>query len=241
MNKIAIVVAATAASLFVACGFAHAADLPPEPAYKAPVVPPIPIYSWTGIYLGVNGGYGFGQQTPGSLFGDSFSAFNYNGNGWLGGVTAGAQIQSGHTVIGLEADIDWANINGSASGPMSFNGATIGTATLSSTLSSVSTARARVGYALENWLFYVTGGIAVTNETSKITTSTFVCSTGAFNSPPCSSPSDLHLGLAAGAGLEYGITPSLSAKAEWIWVGAGSGNTLKENMLRAGLNWRFGM
>ena len=92
MNKIAIVVAATAASLFVACGFAHAADLPPEPAYKAPVVPPIPIYSWTGIYLGVNGGYGFGQQTPGSLFGDSFSAFNYNGNGWLGGVTAGAQI-----------------------------------------------------------------------------------------------------------------------------------------------------
>jgi outer membrane immunogenic protein len=147
MNKIVIAVAATAASLLVACGFAHSADLPLEPAYKAPMVQPVPVYNWTGIYLGVNGGYGIGQQTPGSLFGDSFSAFNYNGNDWLGGITAGAQLQSGHTVIGLEADIDWASISGSGTGPMSFNRAAIGTATLSSTLSSVSTARARVGYA----------------------------------------------------------------------------------------------
>jgi opacity protein-like surface antigen len=51
----------------------------------------------------------------------------------------------------------------------------------------------------------------------------------------------LHIGLAAGAGIEYGITQNLSAKGEWIWVAAGSGNTLKENMLRAGINWRFGM
>ena len=69
----------------------------------------------------------------------------------------------------------------------------------------------------------------------------FVCGTGAFNSPPCSSLAELHLGLSAGAGVEYGITQNLSAKGEWIWVGAGAGNTLKENMLRLGLNWRFGM
>jgi outer membrane immunogenic protein len=78
---------------------------------------------------------------------------------------AGAQIQNGHTLLGLEADIDWAHINGSSTGTVSFNGFPIGTATLSSTLSSVSTARARVGYALDNWLFFVTGGLAVTNET----------------------------------------------------------------------------
>jgi opacity protein-like surface antigen len=47
--------------------------------------------------------------------------------------------------------------------------------------------------------------------------------------------------LAAGAGLEYGITQNLSAKGEWIWIGAGAGNTLKDNLLRLGLNWRFGM
>lgn len=123
-----------------------------------------------------------------------------------------------------------------------FNGAQIGTATLSSTLSSVSTLRTRVGYAADNWLFYVTGGLAVTNEASNLTSSVgFVCGTGAATNPPCASPTNLHPGLAAGAGVEYGITPNLSAKGEWIWVGAGALNTLKENMLRAGVNWRFGM
>ena len=156
MNRPAIVVAAAAAGLLMNCGFAYAADLPLAPGYQAPIVPPIPVYTWTGIYFGVNGGYGFGQQTPGSLFGGDFSAFNYNANGWLGGLTAGAQLQNGHTLLGLEADIDWAHINGSSLGTVSFNGSPIGTATLSSTLSSISTARARVGYALDNWLLFVT-------------------------------------------------------------------------------------
>lgn len=220
----------------------HGADLPMPAPYVAPIVPPQPVYSWTGIYLGVNGAYGFGQFTPMSLFSSDFSAFNYNADGVLGGLTAGAQIQAGRTVLGLEADIDWANITGSSSGTINFNGAPIGTATLSSALSSVSTARARVGYALDNWLFFGTGGLAVTNEKSNLTGPIgFVCGTGAFNSPPCSSLAELHLGLSAGAGVEYGITQNLSAKGEWIWVGAGAGNTLKENMLRLGLNWRFGM
>jgi outer membrane immunogenic protein len=220
----------------------HGADLAMPAPYVAPVVSPQPVYSWTGIYFGVNGGYGFGQFTPMSLFSSDFSAFNYNANGWLGGFTAGAQIQAGRTVLGLEADIDWANISGSSSGAINFNGAPIGAATLSSTLSSVSTARARVGYALDNWLFFATGGLAVTNEKSNLTGPIgFICGTGAFNSPPCSSLAELHLGLSAGAGVEYGITQNLSAKGEWIWVGAGAGNTLKENMLRVGLNWRFGM
>jgi hypothetical protein len=39
----------------------HVADLPTAVPYVAPVVPPQPVYSWTGIYHGVNGGYGFGQ------------------------------------------------------------------------------------------------------------------------------------------------------------------------------------
>ena len=142
---------------------------------------------------------------------------------------------------GVGSRYHWANITGSSSGAINFNGAPIGTATLSSTLSSVSTARARVGYALENWLFFATGGLAVTNEKSNLTGPVgFVCGTGAFNSPPCSSIAELHLGLSAGAGVEYGITQNLSAKGEWIWVGAGAGNTLKENMLRLGLDWRLG-
>src|ERR1700722_14432939 len=108
MHRLAILFAAILAGL-LNFGFAYAADLPLAPAYQAPIVVPVPVYTWTGLYLGINGGYGFGQQTPGSLFGDAFSAFNYNANGWLGGLTAGAQIQNGHTLLGLDADIDWAH------------------------------------------------------------------------------------------------------------------------------------
>jgi len=227
-----------AAALVMISSAAYAADLPLEPAYAAPVVPPVAIYNWTGLYLGLNGGYTIGQATPMSLYSTNFTAFNYNANGFLGGVTAGAQIQSGHTVIGIEADIDWSNISGSGRGTIFNNSILVGTATLSSNVNSISTLRTRIGYANDNWLFYLTGGIAVTNDESTLTGATFVC--GGAN-PPCTSVTDLHLGLAAGAGVEYGITQNLSAKAEYTWVGAGAVNTLRENMLRAGVNWRFGM
>ena len=221
---------------------AHAADLPMAPVYQPAAAPAAvqQVYNWTGIYLGLNGGYTIGQATPMSLFSDNFTAFNYDASGFLGGLTAGAQIQSGRTVIGLEADIDWSNITGSGRGTILNNSVLVGTATLSSTVNSISTLRTRIGYANDNWLYFLTGGIAVTNEASTFTGATFVCGSGGLT-PPCTSPTDLHLGLAAGAGVEYGITQNLSAKAEYVWVGAGAGNTLRENMLRAGLNWRFGM
>jgi outer membrane immunogenic protein len=236
---------ATAAVLLTISLAAHAADLPMAPTYQPAAAPVVvqQVYNWTGIYFGLNGGYTFGQSTPMSLYSDDYTAFNYSANGGLGGLTAGAQIQSGHTVIGIEGDIDWASISGSSRGPVFLNGNNIGTATLSSTVNSISTLRTRIGYANNNWLFYGTGGIAVTNEKSTLTGATFICGgANPFGSnPPCTSLSDLHLGLAAGAGVEYGITENLSAKAEYIWVGAGAVNTLKENMLRVGVNWRFGM
>jgi len=245
MNTLAARTAGLFAGLlatFVFCA-AQAADLPPRPAAQAPaMVAAPPIYNWTGIYFGLNGGYGWGQSTPMSLYSSDFSAFNYSSDGGMGGITAGAQIQSGHTVIGVEGDIDWTHSSGSGRGTISFNGAPIGTATLSSTLSSISTLRTRIGYAVDNWLIYGTGGVAVTNEKSSLSGSVgFVCGTGAAGSPPCASNSDLHLGLSAGAGVEYGITQNLSAKVEYLWVGAGAANTLKENMIRVGANWRFGM
>ena len=122
-------------------GVAFAADYPAEPGpltavpvvtplvappvVAPPVVAPPPPYNWNGLYLGVNGGYGFGQSSPMSLFSDSFSAFNYNANGWLAGVTVGAQLQNGHTLLGLEADIDFASMSGSSRGSIS-RGAQIG-------------------------------------------------------------------------------------------------------------------
>jgi outer membrane immunogenic protein len=238
------IIAILAGAAFAGLGSVIAQGADMTPPYGTPVPPPVPVpsYNWTGIYFGVNGGYAFGQSTPMSLYSSDFSAFNFSTNGWLGGLTAGAQIQSGRTVMGVEANIDWTNINGSSSGTVKFNGSPIGTAKLSSSLSSISTLVTRIGYAYENWLLYGAGGLAITNETSSLTGPIgFVCGTGAFNSPPCSSPTNFHFGLAAGAGLEYGITPNLSAKLEYLWVGAGVLNTLNENIVRGGVNWRFGM
>lgn len=217
---------------------ATAADLPIRSAY-APAAAPVPVYNWTGIYAGINGGYAFGNQDPLSLFSTDFNSFDYSANGWLIGGTFGAQIQSGHVVIGVEGDLDWTNIKGSGSGPVNkIGGGVTGNATLSSSVSSISTLRTRIGYAEYNWLFYGTVGLAVTSASSQFTqTVGFVCGGATV---PCSSNSDLHVGVTAGAGVEYGITPNVSAKLEYLWLGAGAGNTLKENMVRTGLNWRFG-
>lgn len=216
-----------------------AADLPTRPAYApAQIMSPVPVYNWTGIYVGINGGYAFGSQDPLSLFSSDYSDFKYSANGWLFGGTFGAQIQSGHVVLGIEGDLDWANISGSGSGPVTKLGVFQGTGTLSSNVSSISTLRTRVGYAQDNWLYYATMGLAATQSSSSFSqTVGFTCNNGVV---PCSSKSSLHPGLAAGAGIEYGITPNVSAKLEYMWIGAGAGNTLYENLVRVGLNYRFG-
>lgn len=155
------------------------------------------------------------------------------------GGTFGAQIQSGHVVMGLEGDIDWTSMSGSGTGPVTKFGILQGTATISSNVSIIDTLRARIGYAQDNLLFYGTFGLALTNDVSNFgQTVGFTCNNGTLVA--CSSLSSWHAGLAAGGGLEYGLTPNLSAKAEYLWVGAGAVNTLRENIFRAGLNWRFG-
>jgi outer membrane immunogenic protein len=116
---------------------ALAADLP---SHKAPP-PPMPAYapqafSWTGFYIGVNGGYGFGSD--GKDFG--------NPSGGLVGVTAGYNYQIGQLVLGVESDWDWADLTKSG--------------LYSSRVDDLFTARARAGYAIDRALLYVTGGYA---------------------------------------------------------------------------------
>jgi outer membrane immunogenic protein len=235
------------ATTCVAIGSASAlaADLPMQAYKSAPVA--APVYNWTGLYVGVNGGYAMGKQNPLGLFSNDFEAFNYTLSGGLVGGTVGAQIQSGHVVMGLEGDIDWTSMRGSATGPVVKFGVLQGTAAIASKVSSIDTLRTRIGYAQDNLLFYGTGGIALTNDVSTFNqTVGFACNNGTqivgtgTVVAACSSKVDWHVGLAAGAGIEYGFTPNLSTKLEYLWVGAGAVNTLRENIVRAGLNWRFG-
>ncbi len=231
---------AAAALLAIQSAGAIAADLPTQTAYQSPVVV-APIYNWTGLYVGVNGGYGTGQQDPLGLFSDDFARFNYTMSGGMFGGTIGGQIQSGHVVMGLEGDIDWASMKGAGTGSIVKFGVIDGTATIASKVTGIDTLRARVGYAQDNWLFYGSVGVAITSGSAAFgQTVGFVCNSPTNPVVACVSKSEWHPGLSAGAGFEYGITPNLSAKVEYLWVGAGAANTLFENMVRAGLNFRFG-
>ena len=240
MNKV-LSLATVALAAFV--GAVHpvaAADLPPRPAYSpAPMMSPTPVYNWTGIYVGLNGGYGWGNQDPLNLITNRFDGASLGFSGGVFGGTAGAQIQSGHVVIGFEADIDWANMKGSATFVPSIGGI-LGPAAISATtnIDWEATARARIGYAQENWLYYVTGGLAVLGAKSAFTPALgFTC--GNYGLASCTGTSK-QIGAALGAGVEYGITQNVSAKLEYLYITAASLDISHHSEIRAGLNYRFG-
>ena len=164
----------TAISL-VAIGGAFAADLPNtkgEPVY-APPPPPPP--TWTGFYIGVNGGYGgdrFVYPLDGALTYEGVTELGGNGNANItsSGFLAGGQIgynyqfQNSNFVLGGEADIDWTSIRGQLGASVTANAANGDSLTASgyagSHLEYLGTARVRLGYAFGNLLPYITGGFA---------------------------------------------------------------------------------
>ena len=113
---------------------AMAADLPTRKAPPAPMSYAPPVFSWTGFYVGVNGGWG--GTSGGNDFGSP--------TGGLVGGTVGYNYQISQFVTGLEGDWDWADIN--KSGVNGFVGP------YSNKIDQLMTARARVGYAFDRAL-----------------------------------------------------------------------------------------
>jgi outer membrane immunogenic protein len=184
-------------------GPAMAADMP----LKAP--PPPPVWSWTGFYGGVNGGYGWGNWNSYSLspiFPDGVTTnADPNVRGWFGGVTAGYNWQTSQQwVIGVEADFDWSGEKASDSASSSTSAISpIGTGlcdlhapctvtTMTTTANQwqkawFATLRARAGYLIDpTWMLYGTGGLAFAGtkfSTSSSTTSTLTDSVGDIVNP----------------------------------------------------------
>ncbi len=150
-------------------------------AVKAPPPAPTPSWSWTGFYVGGNGGYGWRDSTV--TFGpNDFTAFqvtcgglagstcpppsSFGISGGLGGLQAGYNWQTAQRwLVGLEADFDWSRIQGTGTSNFLImpNILPPGTSnfTASETIRWFSTARARVGYLpVTNLLVYATGGLA---------------------------------------------------------------------------------
>jgi outer membrane immunogenic protein len=207
-------------------GTAAAADLPPRmapaPYYKAPAE--VQVYNWTGFYIGINGGGGFGRSQWDSI-GSSFDV-----SGGLVGGTVGYNYQFGQAVVGVEGDIDWADINGTTNTACPFGCKT--------TDNWLSTVRGRLGYAADRFMPFITGGAAF----GDIRAST----------PGFAGASNTEAGWTVGAGLEFAIAGNWTAKAEYLYVDLGKFNcgiscgaavtdnvSFTTNIVRAGVNYRF--
>jgi outer membrane immunogenic protein len=207
-----------------------AADLP-RPAYKAPIRNPVYVapFSWTGFYIGINGGYGFGK----SDWSSALTAGSAKPTGALAGGTIGYNLQTGSFVWGLEGDIDYSWIKGSDTGGTGVCAAP-GCETRNTWLA---TGRGRIGYAWDKLLPYLTGGAAYGSV--KMSPNTGL------------SESKNKLGWTAGAGIEYDFMNEWSAKVEYLYVDLGKSTcgaatcgidtdvTFKTNLVRLGVNYRF--
>ena len=125
---------------------ASAADLPRAMPYKSPAM--VAQYNWTGFYLGINGGGGFGDSNW-----NGFAVSNSPSGGMIGG-TAGYNWQGPGSpwVFGLEGDIDWTNIRDSSA---------CGGVLCETRNNWFGTVRGRVGYAFDRFMPYVTVGLAI--------------------------------------------------------------------------------
>jgi outer membrane immunogenic protein len=213
MNKLLRATALT--SLLLGTSFAaNAADLPPAPRAPVPYMPvAVPVFSWTGFYIGGNVGGGWSRgNVVDSAFGVNFN--NGNSASFLGGGQVGGNYQIGAFVIGAEADFDWfANNNNSG------NGTTVVPAGGPATILRASannrwetTLAARFGWAVDHLLVYGkagggwvgAGNFAVTNV-----------GTGASVAV---SNSNTNSGWLVGAGVEYAFTQNWTAKLEYDYL-----------------------
>jgi outer membrane immunogenic protein len=232
---------------------AFAADLPPPggPPPRAPVayVPAPPPFSWTGFYVGVNGGWGFANgNTNASIAGGPLTGATGSGSGSLNGGIAGGQIgfnyQMNALVVGFEGDIDW-----SGQSRTDTFGCGVG-CTVSETVKIpwLATARVRIGGAFDHALVYATGGAAWTNASDSLTASALGVTANLL------SLSSTNTGWTAGGGVEYAFTDNWTARIEYLYVQTNltasaavpfAGGTitetahLKDNLVRGGINYKF--
>ena len=220
---------ASALALAAAGAPATAADLP----VKARPRPPV--FSWTGFYAGINGGYAWGQ----SSWSDPVAGANsgiFDTSGGLVGGQLGYNWQTGAFVLGVETDADWLNVKGSTAGTGGVC-ASDGGGACKTQQNWLGTTRARVGYAFDRWLPYITGGAAYGDIQAV---------------QPTGTASNTNVGWTAGGGVEYGFNRNWSAKLEYLHIDLGTAtfmgaasktNSLNvpvtDDLVRAGINYHW--
>ncbi|HEY6022549.1 MAG TPA: outer membrane beta-barrel protein, partial [Pseudolabrys sp.] len=247
----------TFAATLVATGLlasaSYAADMPAKMPVKAP--PPAG-YSWTGFYIGVNGGYGvardpsalfnFTNPPPGTQqFADSW---NLAPAGVLGGIQAGYNYQIDRWVFGIEADFQGSDQKDSVCLICS---TASGAAFVDQKMPWFGTVRGRIGWAAGPILSYFTGGWAYGRVETNLS---FGSAAAGFAG---ASTRDNRSGWTIGTGLEAALAGNWTAKVEYLYASLGTTEVpfvnsttgfsrtmvtseIRNRIIRAGLNYRFG-
>jgi len=221
-----------AISVLGAAQSARAADLP-QPYYNRAPLYPLPVYYWTGFYVGAHLGGTFSSDA-------NFSglAIGNNSNGrFLGGLQAGYDWQfNPNWVVGVEGQYSWLSGNLGAVFPGGF--------AYANDQRGLGSITGRLGYTWGPGMLYVKGGYAYSNNNENVT----------LGGAPIGfvETGDHTNGYTIGAGLEYMFAPNWSAKAEYQYYNFGSarfttpaalvatGNlTTDDHVIKAGVNYRF--
>jgi outer membrane immunogenic protein len=207
---------------------AMAADLPRRSAAPAPApvyVPPP--FTWTGFYVGANAAYGWSDYR-----GSGGNVFGKPAGGLLGG-TVGYNYQIGQIVIGVEDNLDWADMT---KGRSFANGIST-----KSRVDAFNTLFLRGGYAIDRTLLFVEGGWSAGDLHNKLYDSRNNIGV---------SESGWRNGWGLGGGIEYAFTNNITARADYVYSQLQSktdfGGTpyavksgLNVSQIRVGVNYKF--
>ena len=206
-----------------ACGAAQAADAvvaEPQPPMAPPVSASAPVYVWSGPYAGAFVGYNTSRF-------DQSGGASFSGNGFIGGVYTGYNLQTDRLVYGVEADIGGSGFTADGFNARE-NAAIDGDSNLFGSL------RARVGVDVDPFLLFATGGVAAAK--SELSLNGF-------------SDDQTSFGYTVGGGVEAKITDSITSRLEYRYSDYGSetydlGNTavssgFDEHSIRAGVALKF--
>jgi outer membrane immunogenic protein len=223
-----------AAYVALATAPALAADLPARGPLKAPAMV-APAFSWTGCYLGVHVG--------GAFVADSGS----DTGGVIGGAQLGCNYQfAPNFVLGIEGDFSGSSLKEDAGAAV----AGVGVATGSVKTDWFASVTGRLGYSVDQLLFYGKGGVAFAHNKAEIN--------GVVLGVPFSGSGDeTFTGWTVGAGIEWAFAPSWSTKIEYDYYdfrdqnftvtgtaggvpfSATANGDAKFHVIKAGVNYRF--
>ncbi|MBJ6988197.1 MULTISPECIES: outer membrane protein [unclassified Devosia] len=190
-------------------------------------------FDWTGSYAGAVGGYVWGRSEIIDPTG-FVTTTTTNPSGGLLGITAGVNGQFDQFVLGLEGEILWPGLSGTATVPL-------GTDIVTIRSDWQGAIKARAGVAFNQVLVYAHGGLAFTDFYSPIHDLSGVWQVDYRTS---------RTGWTVGAGVEMAVTDNVTVKAEYAysdfgkWAGTYSngGNvefTHHTHAIKAGVNFHF--